>query len=140
MAAFVVEEELREALLGMSQVFALVGTRVWDEWFRAETLPAIVFEIDGERRENALNGRGGMVFADVNIICRANTRIASRALAEAVRLNGTSSPGIGLAGYSGAFDAWLEDVVPATVPRGDSGNSYWYDTNLLFTLSWAEAV
>ena len=140
MAAFVVEEELRKALLGMSTVTAIVGTRIWDEWFRNETHPAIVFEIDSERRENSLDGRGGMVFADVNIICRATTRLASRQLAEAVRLNGTSSPGTGLAGYSGTFDAWMDDMVSAAVPRGDSGNNYWYDTNMSFVLSWSEAV
>lgn len=138
--AFVIEEELRAALLGMANVKAIVDTRIWDEWFRADTLPAIVFEIDSERRENDIGGRGGMVFADVNIVCRANTRSASRALAEAVRVNGDTSPGTGLAGYTKNFDAWLEDMQSAAVPKNDSGTSHWYDMNMSFVISWQEEV
>jgi hypothetical protein len=138
--AFVIEEELRTALLAMSEVTDIVSTRIWDEWFRNDTYPSIVFEIDNERRENDLNGRGGMVFADVNVICRANTRAASRSLAEAVRVNGDVSPGSGLAGYSGNFDSWLEDQQMAAVPKNDKGNSHWYDTNMSFVVSWAEVV
>ncbi len=138
--AFVIETELRAALLAMSAVTDIVATRIWDEWFRNDTYPSIVFEIDGENRENGLNGRGGMVFADVNIICRANTRAASRALAEAVRVNGDVQPDTGLAGYTGNFDAWLEDMQPAAVPKNDKGTAHWYDMNMSFTVSWAEAI
>ena len=138
--AFVIETELRAALLAMSAVTDVVGTRIWDEWFRNDTLPAVVFEIDSENRQVGLSGRGGMVFADINIICRANTRSASRALAEAVRVNGDVQPGIGLAGYSGNFDAWLEDIQPAAVPKNDKGTAHWYDMNMSFTVSWAEAI
>jgi len=140
MATFVIEEELRTVLLAMSAVTDIVGTRIWDEYFRNDTYPAIVFEIDSENRENALNGRGGMVFADVNIICRADTRLASRTLAEAVRVNGDISPGTGLAGYSGNFDAWLEDMQMAAVPKNDKGNAHWYDVNMSFVISWSEAI
>jgi len=135
-----IETELRKALLGMTAVTAIVGERVWDEWFRSSAVPAIVFEIDSENRENDISGRGGLVFADVNVICRADTRAASRALAEAVRTNGSTSPGSGLAGYSGAFDAVLDDTQPAAVPKAEGSNAYWYDTNMSFTLSWPEAV
>lgn len=134
----VIEESLRAALLAMSEVTDLVSTRIWDEWFRSDTVPAIVFEIDSEDRENDLEGRSGLVFADVNIICRADTRSVSRALAEAVRTNGTNEPGNGLAGYSGDFDSWLEDTVPAAVPKKEGSNAYWYDTNMRFKLSWTE--
>ena len=138
--AFVLETELRAALLAMSEVTDIVGTRIWDEWFRSDTYPAIAFEIDSENRENALSGRGGMVFASVNVVCRADTRVASRALAEAVRINGGISPGDGLAGYSGNFDAWLEDMTPAAVPKNDAGTSHWYDMNMSFVVSWTEAI
>lgn len=136
----VIENELRSALLGMAAVTTIVADRIWDEWFRSATVPAIVFEIDAENRENDLTGRGGLVFADVNLICRADTRAASRALAEAVRTNGSTSPGTGLAGYSGAFDAVLDNMQPAAVPKSEGSNAYWYDTNMSFTLSWSEAA
>ena len=136
----IIESDLRGALVGMSAVTALVGARIWDEWFRSETLPAIVFEFDSENRENTLDGRGGRVYADVNVICRAATRVASRALSEAVRTNGTTSPGTGLAGYSGTFDAVLESATPAAVPKAEGSNAYWYDTNMSFTVSWEEAT
>ena len=140
MATFVLEEELRTALLAMSDVTDIVGTRIWDEWFRTDTYPAVVFEIDNENRENGLNGRGGRVYADVNVLCRADTRSASRTLSEAVRVNGDTQPGRGLAGYTGNFDAWLEDVQTAAVPKDDKSNAHWYDVNMSFVVSWAEDV
>lgn len=132
-----IESALRTALIGMSAVTDIVGNRVWDEWFRSETLPAIVFEFDNEFQENDITGHGGHIFADVNVICRAETRKEARQLSEAVRTNGTS-PGTGLAGYSNVFDAWLEDRQNAAVPKGDGGNSYWYDVNMSFRLQWSE--
>jgi len=132
-----IEAELRAALTGFSAVTAIVGARVWDEWFKNDTVPAVVFEIDNEDQENTLVGTGGLIFADVNVICRANTRKAARALAEAVRINGTT-PGTGLAGYTGRFDAWLEDRQNARVPKNDGGNAHWYDVNMSFKVSWSE--
>ncbi len=140
MAAFVIETELRAAMLAMTAVTDIVDTRIWDEWFRNDTYPAIVFEIDNGFRENGLSGRGGMVFADVNIICRANTRAESRTLAEAVRVNGTISPGTGLAGYAGNFDSWLDDMQTAAVSKDDDSNAHWYDMNMSFRVQWEEAI
>lgn len=143
MATFVLEDELRAALLAMSAVADIVGTRIYTDTFWSDTYPAICFEVDSEDRENTLTGRGGidtgMVFADVNVICRADTRAASRTLAEAVRVNGTT-PGTGLAGYTGTFDAWLEDEQPAAVPKDDKSNAHWFDVNMSCTLSWEEAT
>ena len=136
----IIEESLRAALKAMTAVTTIVSDRIWDEWFRSETIPAIVFEIDMETPQNSLDGRGGLVFADVNVICRAATRAASRTLAEAVRVNGYIEPGSGLAGYAGAFDAVLEDVTAAAVPKSEGSNAYWYDTNMSFAVSWSEAV
>jgi hypothetical protein len=132
-----IEKELRKTLVGLSAVQGLVIDRVWDEWFRSKIVPALVFEIDHEGRENDLEGRGGLVDAQANIICRANTRAEARALAEAVRTNNTD-PGTGLAGYAGAFDAVLDDVVMAAVAKGDGSNAHWYDANMSFTLLWKE--
>lgn len=133
-----IEKELRSVLLAMSAVTDLVVARIWDEWFRTEDVPSIVYEFDSETQENDLGGLGGLVIGDVNIICRADTRAASRALALAVRLNGTS-PGTGLAGYSSTkFDAWLDAQAAAAVPKGEGSNAYWYDTNMGFVLKWYE--
>jgi hypothetical protein len=136
----IIEESLRAALKGMVAVTTIVSDRIWDEWFRSETLPAIVFEIDMENPQNDLSGRGGLVLAEANIICRAATRSASRALAEAVRRNGSIEPGSGLAGYSGAFDAMLDDIQTALTPKAEGSSAYWYDTNMSFALSWSEGV
>ena len=107
-----IERELRTALLDMTAVTDLVVARIWDEWFRTDEVPAIVYEFDNEVHQNAIDGRSGLVIADVNVICRANTRAESRALAEAVRNNGTD-PGTGLAGFvgSGYVTERDEDVV-----------------------------
>ena len=103
-----IERELRTALLAMSSVTDIVVARIWDEWFRTSDVPSIVYEFDNEPWQDTLGGGEGIVIADVNIICRAETRVASRQLSDAVRLNGTN-PGTGLAGYKGAtFDAWLD--------------------------------
>ena len=143
MAAFVIEEELRTALLAMSAVTDIVGTRIWTDVFWQDTYPAIMFEIDTEDRENGLSGRGGFVFADVNVICRANTRAASRALSEAVRTNGdvvSPAEGTGLAGFSGNFDSWLDDIQTSTTPKDDKSNAHWFDTNMSFTVQWEEDI
>ena len=133
-----IERELRDALLSMSAVTTIVGTRVWCEWFRTDVLPAVVFEIDDETQQNAVSGKGSLILADVNIICRANTRAKSRELAEAVRTNGTS-PGTGLAGWYGdLFTAILESRTPAAIPKEEGSTDYWYDMNLGFSLHWNE--
>ena len=132
-----IEKEICDALDNMDAVTTLVSTRIWDEWFRSDTYPAIVVEIDSETSQNTINGTGIIFLASVNIICRADTRKASRALAEAVRLNGTD-PGTGLAGYDGNFKAALVDRIPVATPKDAGGNAYWYDTNLDFMVTWAE--
>jgi len=99
-----IEKELRDAILRLGAVTDLVVARVWDEWFRNERLPAIVYEIDSETEQNGLDGRSDMILAEANIICRAKTRKESRELAEAVRTNGTS-PASGLAGWFGRTGA-----------------------------------
>ena len=132
-----IEKELRHALVSMGGVQGMVLDRVWADWFRSKTVPAVMFEIDHENRDNDLEGRGGLVVAEANVICRANTKAEARRLAEAVRANGTD-PGTGLAGYTGTFDAVLDDIQLAAVPKGDGSNAHWYDANMSFTLLWKE--
>jgi len=161
-----IEKELRDALLAMSEVTDIVGTRIWSEWFRTETIPAIVFEFDSEDQETDLAGKGGKTVGVVNLICRADTRKASRDLSEAVRLNGTD-PGTGLAGYAGTevmrvvtrgsgsveerdgdtitlravsttFKATLLGQIPSITPKAEGSNAHWYDTNMSFELQWYE--
>lgn len=138
MAVVDIEKEIRVALLGMSAVTALVADRIWPDYFHSTTLPSIVIEVDNENRENDIaEGKGGLVFADVNLICRGATRLASRTLSEAVRTNNTD-PGTGLAGHTGTFDAVLDDIVISNTPKSEGSNDYWYDSNMSFTVSWSE--
>lgn len=139
------ESDLIAALRAMSAVTALVGSSAAariepDVWGENVTYPAILIEVDGETPANSLDGKGGLVFAEVTVTCRATTRIASRALAEAVRVNGTN-PGTGLAGYVGsAFHAWLDDAVTATVPYGEGSDQHYYDTVQTYTVAYTETT
>lgn len=91
---------------------------------------AILIEVDRQEHLNDLQGRGGLVVGEVTITCRAATRAASDALAEAVRTNGTD-PGTGLAGYASTLlDLVVEDHVKSWVPKGDGSEDGWYDTLL----------
>ncbi len=136
------EELVRAALLTFTPVTDLVGGTGNDA--RIETdridenddLPAIIIEVDDERYQNDLSGTSGRIYVDVNVVCRADDRTGSRALADAVRLNGTD-PGTGLHGYkdtvlSTVLDAWLEDIVNSATPRADASDRYWYDANMSF--------
>lgn len=131
------EEAVRAALLSLSAVVDLVQDRVWASWFRSPALPAIVMEFDAEEEEADLSGRGGLVIGECNLICRASTVAGARALARAVRSNGTD-PGTGLSGWTGTFDAILDSVVIAETPKGDGSKDNWYDANMMFTLLWHE--
>jgi len=131
------ESDLRSVLAGLSAVTALVGSgdaaRIrWDEIDEDDDLPAICCQIDSDDQANDLGGRAGFAAASVTILCRAETRVGSRALAEAVRLNGTD-PGTGLAGYAGTeFDAVLESMATVFDTRG------FYDTLMDFTVTRAQ--
>jgi hypothetical protein len=138
------ESDIRSALLDMSAVTTLVGSgssaRIRsDALYPTDTLPAIVIEVDGYEHSNDLTGFGGLVFAKVVLTCRASTRDGAWTLAEAVRRNGTS-PGTGLAGYSGAFDALLESQVAARVPKDDGSSGWWYDVVQDYTMSRSETT
>jgi serine/threonine protein kinase HipA of HipAB toxin-antitoxin module len=98
----VIEDNLRALLLTFGAVTALVAQRIRpDELHQSDALPAIVLSVPSEEHHNDLEATGGLVAATVLITAIAETKLAARAIAEAVRTNGTN-PGTGLAGYSGA--------------------------------------
>ena len=144
-----IESLMRAALLTMDAVTAIVGTGD-DAKIRADHAdeedvpPYIVIEVDDENHMNDLTGKGGRRLAAVNVLCRGLTRLASRTLSEAVRLNGTD-PGTGLAGYgstvlSTVLDCWLEDEALAIVPRAEGSKRKWYDVNMSFMATALEVT
>jgi hypothetical protein len=145
------EGDIRTALLTMSEVTALVGTgdsaRIRPEQLAsidARTEEHIIIEVDDQPRENTLDGTNGcFVNPSVNLSCRAMTRKAARALAAAVKLNGTD-PGTGLAFYGGsgtAFSSWVEDETPSTITWKDgSKERIWYTVELSLRVQYTEAV
>lgn len=144
-----VEESLRVLLLTLTPVTAIVGTGASarirpDRLHQGDTLPAIIVEIDNENHRNTLAGTGGLVYADVTLTCRADTKAASRALAEAVRLNGTD-PGTGFAGYSGTvngqdLDIVLDDEVATFIRADDGSDQGYYDVLQSYEVSFTEVI
>jgi len=143
-----IEETLVAFLKSLTAVTAIIGTgnaaRIRpDRLDQGETLPAILMQVD-ETPQNDLDGLGGLVYADVTLTCRANTKTAARALAEAIRLNGTN-PGTGLAGYHGTvasvtFDATLESTITAFTSKADGSEAGWYDAIATYIVSHAEVT
>lgn len=144
-----IETTLVTFLKTLGTVTAIVGSGD-DALIRPDRLeesdspPAIIIEVDADSPANSLDGKGGLVYSDVNIICRAREKVDARALAEAVRLNGTD-PGTGLAGYHGTvggvqFDAVLEDMVPSFTPADDASQRGWFDVNCSYEVSFLETV
>ena len=145
------ESILRTKLVSMSAVTDLVDPKLTDDprirpdaFDPNEDVPAVVVEVDDEEHLTSLVQSAGRVFAAVNIICRADERVVSRALAEAVKYNGTD-PGTGLAGFSGTVDGTeidciLESEATASTPKEKGSSERFYDTNLDFQISFAVQV
>ena len=143
-----IDEKIRTALLAMASVTARTGTgsaaRIRTDNLEPRdqvtaTQDAIIIQVDSETPLNDLSGKGGRRMSSVVLVCRGVSRNRARALAEAVRVNGTN-PGTGLAGYSGTFDAWLEDIVASKTPREDGSKNFWYDVNLDFQMTEEETT
>lgn len=144
-----IEADLRTYLLTLGTVTTLVGEgglgRIRpDRLHEGETLPAVIMQVDNERPLNTLDGKGGRVYADVTLICRAQEKEDARTLAEAIRVNGTD-PGTGLAGYNGAagdstIDAWLEDQNTSFTPAADGSDQGFYDVFCNYVITYAETV
>jgi hypothetical protein len=148
-----IEEALRAFLVTLDAVTALtaVGT-TGDYRIRPDRLEEddderqehVIIEVDQERPQNDLSGKGGLVYADVTLRCRGPTKKRARALAEAVRVNGTD-PGTGLAGYEGAagelaIGAVLEDQQASESPAGDGSDRRTYDVFCSYEISFSEAT
>lgn len=140
------EATLRTFLKTLGTVTAIVGTgddaRIRpDRLEETDTLPAIIIEVDSEDPENSIDGKGGLVYADVNIQCRAFEKEDARALAEAVRVNGTD-PGTGMAGTSqDDFHAVLESTSAALfIPEDAASQNGYFVVDCLYTVSFMEVV
>lgn len=137
------ETDVRTALLAMSAVTDLVSTRIrTDRLAEGDTLPAIILEVDSEDPENDLRGKGGLTYADLVVRCRAANGAAARALAEAVKLNGTD-PGTGLAGYgtiASAFQAVLMSSSRAYIPDDDGSDMREREVAMDFRCSFQETI
>lgn len=146
-----VEADLRTLLLTFSPVTALVGTgdsaRIRPDKLAQgddDTLQAIIIEVDDERPQNTLEGTSLRRYADVTVRCQARTKAQARAVALAVKLNGTD-PGTGLAGYTGTlsgtvYDAWLEDEQTSFSPVEEGSDEAYYYVFSNYVMTWAEAA
>ncbi len=146
-------ESIRVALLALSAVTDLVGTgdaaRIRPWYAQQDPIPAngsIITETQGVRDPlNDLGGLGGRDHHDVNILCRAPTKEACRALARAVRFNGTD-PGTGLHGITTTpidveIDCTLEtETGPFPILRQDGSTKVWWEVELRFDVEQAEVA
>ena len=143
------EGDIRTALLAMDAVTALVGTshsaRIRPYMLDDrddKTEEHIIVEVDEQRPQNTIEGTGGLTYADVNISCRAMTPTQARALAVAVKRNGTT-PGTGLAGYgssSTAFHSVLDGEVASRTLWAEDSQRAWYTVEQSYVMSFAESV
>lgn len=143
------EGDIRTALLAMNAVTALVGTgdaarirpyRLEESDDKLEE--HIIIEVDDDDHLNDLSGAGGRVMSTVNVSCRAMTDEEARALAAAVRVNGTT-PGTGLGPYGGsgtAFDSWLDSEASSVLPFDDGSNRAWYAVDQSYTVTATETT
>lgn len=150
MADPILEDNLYALIKTFSAVTALVGTgsdaRIYpDEFPQGETRQSLVIEVDEEDYEESeeLTWHGGLVFASVIISAVSTRKREARALAEALRTNGTD-PGTGLSGYDGAagsasnIKAKLNKKRSGRVPEEDGSDSGRYAVDSYYTISFQE--
>ena len=146
-----VEGDPRTLLLTFTPVTALVGTgdsaRIRPDKLAQEDdnrLQAIMIEVDNETPQNTLDGTSLRRYADVTLVCQARTKAKARALALAVKLNGTD-PGTGLAGYTGTvnstlYSIFLEDEPTSFTPVEEGSDEAYYYVHSNYNVTWAEAA
>jgi len=146
-----IESDLRTYLLTLSSVTDKVGTggdaRIRPDRLHEsddESLQAIIIEANVDDPMNTLDGKGGLVYADVTLRCRATEKEDARSLAEAVRTNETD-PGTGLAGYTGTagsstIGAVLEDTRTTFTMKDDGSDNGWYDVLANYVISFSETT
>lgn len=146
-----IEDDIRTVLLTFSEVTDLVGAgasaRIRPDRLHHdddETLQHVIIEVDNETPQNGLDGLGGLLYSEVTLRCRGRTKALARALAEAIRLNGTD-PGTGLAGYAGTvnshtLNAVLDDQTTAFEPDEPGRDEGMYTIYANYVLSAPETV
>ena len=139
-----IEEGLRSFLLTLDAVTALTTTIRPDELATGDTLPAITITVETEEPQNSLDGLGGLVNATITISSLSETKAEARAIAEAIRINGTN-PGTGLAGYTGlagtfTIDAYLIDRSSGYVAEEDGSDTGLYAVDSTYNIWFAETT
>lgn len=131
-----IEEGLRANLLANTAVTAITGIIRPDDMAEQDAMPAVVIDIQSERRDTSLDGMGGLVHADVAIHCLTDRKQTSRALAEAVR-SGLE----GWSGTSGSIEFHVEEIGERSLsrtPLGDESNRFQHDVTLMATVAYSE--
>ena len=125
--------EIGNVLLANAAVATLTGSdpitaKIWNGWERVNAYPCVVIEIDDDSEQNDLSGTATMIISDVTLTCRGNSDTDSRDLWAAVRAC--------LAGYSGTFEAILNDTQVSNTPKEEGSTAHWYDRLMNFTILW----
>ncbi len=145
-----IEDSIRTQLLTKTAVTAIAGTHIRpykldQKQDNIETSPAIIVQVNRETPLNDLSHTGGLIEADVSIICCAKELADARALAEAVRVNG-NNPGDGLAGsewtQSGITveSCCLVFTEPNYIPFRDDSDEGFYLMDAHYTLLYGETI
>lgn len=150
-----IESSIRARLLNLAAVTAIVGSgsdariRPHKLWQKDDLKdgPAIMVVVNREEDQNDLNCEGGLIIADISVMCVANTNDAARSLAKAVKYNGTS-PGTGL-----AHAEWNLPTAPLAVESccyvytecgfvffADESDEGYYYADCHYTVIYAESV
>lgn len=150
-----IESAVRAQLLNLSAVTAVVGDdsdarirphKLWQK-DNLKDGPAIMVVVNREEDQNDLNCEGGLVIADVSVMCVAQENDAARQLARAVKTNGTI-PGTGL-----AHSEWNLPEAPLQVDSccytytecgfvfyNDSSDEGYYYADCHYTIIYAETI
>lgn len=148
-----IEACLRAQLLTLSAVTALVGSgasariRPYRLWQKDDISAgaALIVRVNRDEPQNDLTHRGGVVISDVSIIACAETIEQARALAEAVRANGTD-PGTGMAGSEFvAAGVTVESCCltfsePDFVPYGDDSDEGFFVVEAHYSVIYGEVM
>ncbi len=108
MSAAYFEQALQNFIYNLAAVqalFPLLKVRVM-KLKQDDPLPAIIIGPDKESHENDLIYHGGGVIWSGKIRVVSKVFADTRLLLEAIRNNGSTNPGTGLAGFSGLMDGW----------------------------------
>lgn len=103
MIPVIIEQVLREQLLAIVAVQAIVGDRIRPgELDPQDTLPAITIELDEETREIDLEGDGGLVEAEMLITAHADRYLHARQLCNAIAHGDGTELDAGLSNWGAA--------------------------------------